>query len=171
MKAILSLKVITLFLSFFILSSHANATLIEFEISQSGWEFGGVMEGRFIGEDMNGDGHLTLSYGEIFSFDVSFSGNSVVDDFTHSLSDLMFFDYTIGTEGFRPSYPLYSYNGDYRYDADDYSIMNTDYSVWIFSSENAIVREVPAPTTISLIIISLGLLRLNVKRHNTSLTI
>jgi hypothetical protein len=79
-----------------------------------------------VGKDENRDGFINLSQAEVSAYSVTFSGNDSVPDFTHSLSDLKFFSYTIGSSGFRPSYPLYSDNGVASYDADDYTIQYQD---------------------------------------------
>lgn len=97
-----------------------------YRIEQCGWQGGGTVIGEFVGEDRNRDGFIDLNQGEVLSYSVTFSGNNLVPKFTHSLNDLKYFRYTIGSSGFRPSYPLSSDNGVTLYDADDYSIMYKD---------------------------------------------
>ena len=134
-------------------SMSVNASLLTYEISQTGWKGGGDIYGIFSGMDLNHDGHINISNGELSLYEVSFTGNSVIGSFSHTLADLMFFDYTIGSEGFLPSYPLYSYDGNYFYDADDRVIASLDHSVVISSSEYATVSAVPLPSTSALMMV------------------
>lgn len=147
-------NIITLFVSVFLAGS-VNATLLSYEITQGGWSGGGTIYGLFTGDDSNNDGYLDFSSNEIYSYDINFTGNLIIGDFSHNLSDLMYFRYTIGSGGFRPSYPLYSNDGSIFYDADDYVIAQTDFSTWVTTSENAVVTAVPSPSSLSLIMIGL----------------
>ena len=56
---------------------------------------------------------------------VKFVGSIFTPDFTHTLSDLSFFRYTIGSAGFPPSFPMFSSGNGLAYDADDRVIFGT----------------------------------------------
>jgi hypothetical protein len=103
---------------------------------------GSHVEGTFSGEDINRDGYINLADGEVRSYEIRFSGNSLFPNFSHGLSDLRFFRYILGTTGFRPSYPLYSENGEYSYDADDYTIYSGEFTQSINAVDDAIVTEI-----------------------------
>ncbi len=87
----------------------ANASIYNF--TQTGYEEGATISGSFDATDLNANGQLVGSvftnFAEITAFTVSFSGNSLVSAFTHTLSNLDYLGYipaisTIGgtsTEG------------------------------------------------------------------------
>jgi hypothetical protein len=65
----------------------ASSTVIKYNFSQSGYDEGAIVTGMFEGEDLNGDGFLVGNEGpdafnEITSFNMKFSGNSIVPAFT-----------------------------------------------------------------------------------------
>lgn len=105
----------------------ANAGIMVFEFTQVGWTTqgspgtptGGRIAGSFSGEDQNSDGFIDLESGEVASYFVSFSGSSFTPDFIHTLANLSFFRFSIGSEGFPPSFPLFSSGGGIAYDGDD----------------------------------------------------
>lgn len=125
-----------------LLTCQSHAWAVEyFMIKQGGWVGNGQVEGIFSGKDTNNDGFINLADGEVFSYVIKFSGNSFIKDFTHDLTDLRFFRYTIGSTGFRPSFPLFSENGINFYDADDHIIFETNFTNAIFTSEDALVKQ------------------------------
>lgn len=126
---------------------YANARAVTYSLYQGGWDHGGEVKGSFSGEDANGNGHISLAEGEIDSYSIAFTGNGVISYFSHDLSDLLYFDYTVGSGGFRPSYPLYSSDGKFFYDADDHVIGRTDWSLVIGTAQDA---SVPEPGTFAL---------------------
>ena len=130
-----------------------NPTL--YALSQAGWSGGGEVSGYFAGEDLNHDGYINLADGEVSSYQITLSGNSVFPDFTHTLGNLQFFRYAVGSTGFRPSFPLFSVGSGLIYDADDHVIGLPDLSVAIVTSQDARVTAVPEPATPC--IIALGL--------------
>lgn len=69
-----------------------------FTITQTGFAEGAVVSGYFVGHDDNGDGWL-LPY-EMSDFSLSFSGNSIVGAFTHSMANrgASGITYQLGTE-------------------------------------------------------------------------
>lgn len=129
-----------------------------YSLKQSGWSSGGEISGYFVGEDLNQNGFLELFNGEISAYNVSFTGNAYVPAFTHNLTDLQFFSYTIGSTGFRPSVPLFSCGSGYFYDADDYligvctnGVQDLQDSRMTWTGQNALVAaEVPEPSTASV---------------------
>lgn len=143
-----------------LLANTAQANPMMYSISQAGWTGGGTVSGIFAGDDLNHDGRIGLSDGEVTAYQVTFSGNASVPGFTHTLSDLQFFTFTIGTSGFSPSFPLFSMGSGYFYDADDHLIgsdsfilgsnsfiLGSNSFVTRFTTEDAIVRAVPEPAT------------------------
>ena len=124
----------------------ATAAPLTFELRQDGWEGGGRVTASFSGEDVNGDGFLNLANGEISAYQVEFSGNSIIAFFSHDLADLLFFNYELGSPGFPPSFPLFSDNGSFFYDADDRIIGGSGFTApFIITSEPAVV--IPEPST------------------------
>jgi hypothetical protein len=140
------------------------AAPITYSINQTGWNLGGVVSGEFEGEDLNQNGHLELAAGEITRYEINFSGGLSIPAFTHTLNDLLYFDYTLGSGGFRPSFPLYSLGSGYSYDADDYIIASPEFwstpgspsYTWTASnakvSNDAMVSRIPAPETLALVV-------------------
>lgn len=74
-------------------ASPANATLYDF--SQTGFDGGGIIRGNFEATDSNSDGFITKP--EVTAFSLSFSGDSIVADFSQGLNELYVLDYHIGT--------------------------------------------------------------------------
>lgn len=153
-----------------------RANPLTYSISQSGWSSGGVVSGYFSGEDLNHDGYINLASGEVDTYQISFSGNFFVSSFTHTLADLEFFSYTVGSTGFRPSFPLYSCGSGYFYDADDYTIGNCvnglpilAFNATTTTAENALVSAaVPEPTTMSIVAVGLVVLTGMLRRRRIS---
>jgi len=125
-------------MAFLSVSQVAATTYI---ITQSDWQGGGIMTGKFTGEDSNHDGYINVQSGEVSDYQVTFSGNGLIPGFTHDLSDLVYFRYTVGSSGFRPSFPLYSTDGTYFYDADDYTIGRNDLTVQIGAFQDGVARD------------------------------
>lgn len=73
----------------------AMADSATFNFSQAGFGEGAFVSGAFTGQDSNGNGQLSLSDGEIFEFDMVFSGNSLVSAFTLGINDLNGFAYDL----------------------------------------------------------------------------
>ena len=157
MNKLITIKKTILVLCLLLFTNSSFATIIDYQISQEGWKGGGVVKGVFSGEDIDNNGFLSIN--ELSSYDVNLSGNIFIDDFVHSLTDLQYFNYTINTAGFRPSYPLFSNNGTYFYDADDHVIGKSDYSLFTSTQQDAMVSKVPAPSTLALMAM-IGLIRL-----------
>ena len=137
-----------------VLASPASYTFF-----QSSWSAGGSVVGSFSGADLNNDGFLDLSSGEVVSYEMSFSGDSVIPAFQHGIADLEFFHYLVGsTTIFSPSY-AYSSGAGYIYDPDDHVIATPDLSTGIFSTANVVVvPTVPEPETFALLAIGLAAL-------------
>jgi hypothetical protein len=135
-----------------------SAAIITFDISQAGWTGGGEVVGMFSGDDLDNDGFIRLVDAELLSFDISFSGNATIPAFMHSLADVQFFDYQLGSGGFPPSFPLFSDNGLFFYDADDGVIGESPPGTGAFvaTPQAANVSIVSEPAT--LVLLSLGLL-------------
>jgi hypothetical protein len=70
------------------LSTLVNAAPLSFNFTQSGFEEGASVVGMFTGEDLNADGQLSEFSGEITSFMMEFSGNSLVSSFSLGFADL-----------------------------------------------------------------------------------
>jgi len=76
-------------------SSAAIAT--PFIFSQGGYSGGGVIAGSFDTTDLDNNGQISSFAGEVTGFSLSFSGDSIVGDFTHTLSDLSGLVYDLGS--------------------------------------------------------------------------
>jgi len=59
-----------------------------FTFVQAGFSDGAEVTGSFSGIDLDGNGQLSTFEGELTAFDMSFSGNSLVDSFSLGLDDL-----------------------------------------------------------------------------------
>ena len=143
----------------------AGAGVIVYKITQDGWfelgfpniPSGGKIIGSFSGEDLNNDGVIDLADNEVTYYLVKFVGSIFTPDFTHTLSDLSFFRYTIGSEGFPPSFPLFSTGDGLTYDADDKVIFGpvgcgSQPCVYVEATEQpAFVTRVPEPSSLALI--------------------
>ncbi len=64
----------------------ASATPHHFDVG--GWDTGGLLQGTFTGDDLNGDGFISSFDGEVSSFAASFAGSSSVAAFSFSTGDL-----------------------------------------------------------------------------------
>jgi hypothetical protein len=136
-------------------AAQARGNPITYSISQGGWSTGGTVTGSFSGEDLNHDGFINLASGEVASYQITFSGNAIIPSFTHTLSDLQFFTYTVGSSGFPPSFPLFSLGSGYFYDADDHVIGVPDLSAFTVTREDALVTSVPESSTAAMIAVGL----------------
>jgi hypothetical protein len=76
-------------------SLSANASIYSF--SQTGYSGGGHITGYFDAIDLNIDGQISSFANEVLGFSLTFSGDSIVGDFTHRLSDLGGLVYDIGS--------------------------------------------------------------------------
>ena len=77
------------------LSGVAEATSYIF--SQSGYSGGGAITGSFDAVDFDGNGQISSFRGEVTAFTLSFSGDSLVENFSHYLPDLSGLVYDIGS--------------------------------------------------------------------------
>ena len=91
-KIIQSLFVGTTGLTLAILIGNRPANALTFVLSQLGWEGNGQVTGVFSAEDKNGNNiieyNLAMGQEEVFAYEMSFSGNSNFDNFTHTLDNL-----------------------------------------------------------------------------------
>jgi hypothetical protein len=151
-----------------ITNSSAQAAVLNFNLSQSGWNGGGEVTAMFSGEDTNEDGFIDIADNEVFSYMMEFKGNTIIPDFTHNLNDLLFFRYTLGSSGFPPSFPLFSDNGSFFYDADDKVIGDsppiTGQSISTALAATVTVKIVPEPGNI-FGLLAVGGLGLVIKRE------
>lgn len=67
----------------------APASAQSYSFSQGGFDGGGSLIGSFSGTDLDHNGWLDSSAGEITAFSVSFSGDANVGSFSHGLADLV----------------------------------------------------------------------------------
>lgn len=92
------LKALTVVVTLVVLCTSADASFYSF--TQKGYAGGGIVSITFEGTDLNGDGRLTYMYndpGEITDFTLTFSGDSTVGDFLHTLRDVYGIVYDIGS--------------------------------------------------------------------------
>lgn len=66
----------------------ANATPITYDFHQGGYGGGADVSGFFLGDDLDGDGQLSSFAGEIFDFELNFSGAGFVPGFSLTFADL-----------------------------------------------------------------------------------
>lgn len=167
MKHFTLLVFLGLALVFTILPS--EAIVMEYKFTQDGWSkvgfpripSGGKIIGNFSGEDINNNGIIELANNEVTSYFVKFMDSIFTPDFTHTLDDLLFFEYTIGSMGFPPSFPLFSAGGGFEYDADDGVIIGLPGITFLEDTDQP--AFVPEPATIALL--SLGLVGLGITRR------
>jgi len=76
----------------------ANAIPIGFDFYQGGFDEGATVTGMFTGEDLDSNGHLSSFDGEVSSFMMDFSGNSLVSSFSLGFDDLYGLIYDLGRE-------------------------------------------------------------------------
>ena len=81
-----------------LISSTANADLIfPFTFTQAGYVGGGIVTGTFEGTKETNFSGGQLSTGDVIDFTLSFTGDSIVSDFSFSLNDLVGLHYTLGS--------------------------------------------------------------------------
>lgn len=76
-------------------SSSVSAEVFSF--SQSGYSGGGSISGTFIATDLNHDGQISSFTGEVTGFSLTFFGDAIVGNFTHTFSNLSGLVYDIGS--------------------------------------------------------------------------
>lgn len=128
------------------------ASTAQYTFSQTGWSDGGFVVGAFSGADLNNDGFIDFSTGEVDSYEMSFSGNSVIPAFQHTFANLGFLHYQVGSSTILPPSYAYSFGSGYFYDPDDHLIATRDLSVSTFAYRDAVVvSAVPEPDTTLLL--------------------
>jgi hypothetical protein len=75
----------------------STASALTWSISQSGYAEGATISGSFTGADINLDDQITASDGEVTAFSISFSGNSLVPQWTLGLAELVGLVWDVGT--------------------------------------------------------------------------
>lgn len=90
-----------------------------YTFSQDGYPSGGVITGWFDAIDIISNGQISSFDGEVFDFFLSFSGDSLVADFTHGFPDLEGLVYDIGS-GFLGDGAGGDIEGIESFDADFY---------------------------------------------------
>lgn len=76
-------------------SFSANAATYTF--SQNGFSGGGVITGSFDAVDINNDGQINFFNDEVTGFSLAFTGDTIVEGFTHTFSDFSGLVYDIGS--------------------------------------------------------------------------
>lgn len=76
------------------------ASALSFSFSQYGFDGGGSLTGSFSGTDLDHNGWLDSSFGEITAFSVSFSRDANVGAFSHGLADLVGLVYWLNGDAF-----------------------------------------------------------------------
>jgi len=132
------------------------ASTTHYTFSQAGWSGGGAVVGAFSGADLNNDGFIDFSAGEVDSYAMSFSGNNLIPAFQHTFADLGFFHYLVGSSTISPPSYVYSFGAGYFYDPDDHLIATRDLMVGTIAANDAVVvSAVPEPGT--TLLLGLGL--------------
>jgi hypothetical protein len=93
----MTLKLLSLLLAAGLAMSVSAANAAVYNFTQTGYEEGATISGSFVANDLTSNGKIEgtiySNFNEISAFTVSFSGNSLVSAFTHTLSDLEFLIY------------------------------------------------------------------------------
>jgi hypothetical protein len=143
------------------------ASTAQYTFAQTGWSGGGSVVGAFSGADLNNDGFIDFSTGEVNSYEMSFSGNSVIPAFQHSFADLGFLHYLVGSSAIVPPSYAYSFGSGYFYDPDDHLIATRDLSVSTFAYRDAVVvSAVPEPGTTLLLGLGVAVIALVARKRN-----
>lgn len=69
--------------------SGASRAALAFDFYQDGFDDRASVTGMFVGDDLDGNGQLSSFNKEVYDFEMSFSGNSLVPAFTLGYSDLV----------------------------------------------------------------------------------
>ncbi len=78
-------------------SQSTMAIPMSFNISQTGFAGGGSITGMFTGDDLDSDGAISSSDGEVSAFTASWSGNATIGATSWTLADLWGLIYELGT--------------------------------------------------------------------------
>ena len=162
---------LVLYAAIILAASPAKAEIYQF--TQSGYSGGGLITGTFTGVDGDSDGQIVSYEGEVSGFTLSFTGDKLVPNFTHSFQDLTALVYNIGTGqigGNQPATGMYeqgigsNWQGTTGFDyATGYGPLQLtggrviDIATGYSSStlEPVYVSSVPEPSTYTLIAIGL----------------
>ena len=68
-----------------------------YTFTQAGFNGGGVLQGRFVVDDLNHDGAITSVAGELLSFAMSFDGDTLVPSFSMGLQELGALNWRLGS--------------------------------------------------------------------------
>jgi hypothetical protein len=79
------------------LASVASQAAPMYTFTQTGFSGGGTVTGTFSGSDLNSDGFLSSFAGEVTDYSMSFTGDSIIADFTHGLGDFYGLIYELGS--------------------------------------------------------------------------
>jgi hypothetical protein len=83
-----------------LVASSLSAQADTYLFSQTGFNGGGILTGSFSGADLDLNGILDASYGEVSSFSLSFSGGTFAPAFTLGYGDLAGLTYQISSGNF-----------------------------------------------------------------------
>ena len=75
----------------------APASARTFMFSQTGFSGGGSVSGTFDAVDVDGNGQISSFAGEVSGYSMSFSGDSMVGNFSHGFGDLFGLVYDLGS--------------------------------------------------------------------------
>ncbi len=75
----------------------SSASAETFNFSQGGYSGGGSVSGSFNATDLDHDGHINSFLGEVTGFSLTFSGDAIVGNFTHTFSNLSGLVYELGS--------------------------------------------------------------------------
>lgn len=171
-----------LFLFLFLTNSLVEAATLNFSFYQGGFQEGAFVKGEFQGNDINQDGVLSYSSGEVSYFTMGFSGNFLMPAFgleTSSLIELEYyfndnvlgilagdtaiFDFGYAYDGFGGRLPDHGpiYEGLVHYGelvfGPDGTTFYFETQSYTFEPETVAVNNIPIPASFWLFVSSFAL--------------
>lgn len=176
------MKLKTVFFAAAVAVASLPAQAATYSFSQGGFDGGASVTGNFSGVDLNSNGFLDYNSGEISSFNLSFSGGTIVPAFSLGLNDLAGLVYQLnGTnfmgdngvfntgEGIVALGATYSYfSGIGPLGVTGGQIVDASFNPLTSTTSLVSVTAVPEPESFAMMLAGLGLIGLMVRRRLVS---